>query len=72
MISQANNRAKEDDGDDEGGLLPSDILSFDAVKDAFRTGAQLALLLYAIGILYAVAKAVIRYYLRQTRSNSNS
>lgn len=62
----------EDGGDDEGGLLPSDILSFDAVKDAFRTGAQLALLLYAVGILYAVAKAVIRYYLRQTRSNSNS
>ncbi|MBN1250120.1 MAG: hypothetical protein JXC32_20820 [Anaerolineae bacterium] len=64
---------EENDGDDgEGGLLPSDIFSVDAVKEAFKTGAQLALLIYAVGILYALTKAAIRYYLRQTRSKSGS
>lgn len=62
----------DDDGDDEGGLLPTDIFSVEAVREAFRTGAQLAFLLYAVGLLYALAKAVIRYYLRQTRSKSSS
>jgi hypothetical protein len=57
----------EDDGDDGGSLLPSDILSIDAIKEAFGLGAQLAFLLYAVGILYVLAKAVIRYYLRQSR-----
>jgi hypothetical protein len=58
---------EDENGDDEGGFLPSDIFSVEAVKEAFKTGAQLAFLLYAVGILYALIKAVIRYYLRQTR-----
>jgi hypothetical protein len=62
----------EEGGDDEGGLLPTDIFSVDAVKDAFKTGAQFAFLLYAVGILYTLAKAAIRYYLRQTGSKSSS
>ncbi|MGC9523068.1 MAG: hypothetical protein ACP5HG_14440 [Anaerolineae bacterium] len=64
----------EEDGnaDDEGGLLSGDIFSMDAIKEAFVLGAQLAFLLYAVGILYVLAKAVIRYYLRQTRSRQSS
>jgi len=55
----------EEGGDDEGGLLPTDLFSVDAIKEAAKTGAQLSLLLYAIGMLYVLAKAAIRYYLRQ-------
>ena len=53
--------------DGSGGLLPEGIFSIEAVKQAFVLGAQLAVLIYAVGILYVVAKAVIRYYLRQTK-----
>ncbi len=62
----------DNDGDDESGLLPTGIFSIDAVKDAFKTGVQFAVLLYAIGLLYTLAKAAIRYYLRQTRSKQSS
>ena len=55
-----------EDDDDDGGLLPEGILSFDAVKESFKVGVQLTVLVYAIGILYVLAKAVIRFYLRQT------
>jgi hypothetical protein len=62
----------EEGGDDDGGLFnPAEILSMDAIKEAFTMGAQLAFLLYAVGILYVLAKAVIRYYLRQTQGESN-
>lgn len=58
----------DDEEDDEGGgLLPANLFSLDAVKEAFVLGAQIALLLYAIGVLYVLAKAVIRYYLRQSK-----
>jgi hypothetical protein len=60
----------EDEDDDGGGLLPEGILSFEAVKESFKVGVQLAFLVYAIGILYVLAKAVIRYYLRQTHKQA--
>ena len=63
---------EDENGDDEGGLLPTGTFSIDAIKEAAKTGAQFAFLLYAIGILYVLAKAAIRYYLRQTKGNSNS
>ena len=63
---------EDENGDDEGGLLPTDILSIDAVKEAAKTGVSFAFLLYAIGMLYVLAKATIRYYLRQTKGKSNS
>lgn len=59
------------DGDGGGGLLPTDIFSVDAIKEAFTLGAQLAFLLYAVGILYVLAKAAIRYYLRQTKGKQS-
>lgn len=61
--------ATDEDGGDEdgGGPLPANLFSLDAVKETFVLGAQIALLLYAIGILYVLAKAVIRYYLRQSK-----
>lgn len=62
----------EDTGDDDEGGLLTGIFSIDAVKEAAKTGAQLAFLLYAIGLLYVLAKAAIRYYLRQTKDQSNS
>jgi hypothetical protein len=55
------------DGDDEGGLFSADIFSPDAIREAFTLGVQLAFLLYATGILYVLAKAVIRYYQRQSK-----
>jgi len=63
---------EDENGDDEGGLLPTGILSIDAVKEAAKTGVSFAFLLYAIGMLYVLAKAAIRYYLRQTKGKSNS
>jgi len=63
---------EEGNGNDEGGLLPTGILSIDAVKEAAKTGVSFAFLLYAIGILYILAKAAIRYYLRQTKGKPNS
>lgn len=63
---------EDGNGDDEGGLLSAEIFSMDAIKEAFVLGTQLAFLLYAVGILYVLAKAVIRYYLRQTRSRQSS
>jgi len=60
----------EDEDDDGGGLLPEGILSVEAVKESFKVGVQLAFLVYAIGILYVLAKAVIRYYLRQTHKQA--
>lgn len=53
-----------------GSSSGQEILSFSAIKEAFVTGAQLALLLYVLGILYTATKAVIRHYLRQLRKGS--
>lgn len=64
--------SEEEDTDDEGGLFSGDIFSVEAVKEAFVLGAQLAFLLYAIGILYVLAKAAVRYYLRQTQGKQSS
>jgi hypothetical protein len=46
---------------------PKTIISIDAVKEAFKTGAQLAIMLYVIGGLYVAVKAAIRYALRLQR-----
>ena len=62
----------EEENGEGGGGLPTDIFSVDAIKEAARLGVQLAFLLYAVGVLYVLAKAVIRYYLRQTRRKSSS
>lgn len=56
---------EEDDGGGGGLFSGGDLFSVDAVKEAFTLGVQLAFLLYAAGMLYVLAKAVIRYYLRQ-------
>ena len=45
------------------------MISIDAVKEAFKTGAQLAIMLYVIGGLYVAVKAAIRYALRLQRKN---
>ena len=55
----------DDNGDAED--APETIISVDAVKDAFTTGAQLAIMLYVIGGLYVAVKAAIRYALRLQR-----
>jgi hypothetical protein len=58
------------DDDGEGGLFSGEnLFSVDAVKEAFTLGVQLAFLLYAAGMLYVLAKAVIRYYLRQNNKS---
>ncbi len=60
-----------DEGDatteeDEGGLFDAaTIFSVESIRETFCAGAWLAVLIYAVGILYVAAKAVIRYYLRQ-------
>lgn len=54
----------DDTGEDE---TPKTIISMDAVKEAFKTGAQLAIMLYVIGGLYVAVKAAIRYALRLQR-----
>jgi hypothetical protein len=59
-------------GDDEGGLFSGELFSVAAIKEAFTIGVQMAFLLYAIGMLYVLTKAVIRYYLRQTRGKARS
>lgn len=56
-----------DDGEAEEGTRT--IISMDAVKEAFKTGAQLAIMLYVIGGLYVAIKAAIRYALRLQRKN---
>ncbi len=61
-----------DEDDEGGGLFAPGLFSMDAIKEAATLGAQLAFLIYAIGALYVLAKAVIRYYLRQTRRKSSS
>lgn len=43
-------------------------LSTSALREAFCSGAWIAVLIYAIGGLYVAAKAAYRYYLRQQRS----
>lgn len=62
----------EEDEGDGGAFDPAQFLSFDAIKEAAKLGIQLAVLLYAAGLLYTAAKAVIRYYLRQMRKRSGS
>lgn len=52
--------------EEEGGLFDTtNLFSVESIKETFCAGAWLAVLLYAIGILYVIAKAIIRYYLRQ-------
>lgn len=55
----------DDNGDSED--TPKTIISIDAVKEAFKTGAQLAIMIYVIGGLYIAIKAAIRYALRLQR-----
>lgn len=52
---------------EEGGGLfdTANLFSIESIKETFCAGAWLAVLIYAVGILYVTAKAVIRYYLRQ-------
>lgn len=64
--------SSEDDEGDGGAFDPTQFLSIDAIKEAAKLGIQLAVLLYAVGLLYTAAKAVIRYYLRQMRKRSGS
>jgi len=54
----------DDDPSDAG---PRTIISVDAIKEAFTTGAQLAVMFYIIGGLYVAIKAAIRYALRLQR-----
>ena len=63
--------ADEDQGDGST-FDPSQYLSIDAIKEAAKLGIQVAVLLYAVGLLYTAAKAVIRHYLRQMRKRSGS
>ncbi|MBN2003336.1 MAG: hypothetical protein JXA21_08265 [Anaerolineae bacterium] len=58
--------------DDEEGFNPADILSGAAIKEAFVTGVWLAIFLYAMGGIYVLAKAAVRYYLRQMRRRQRS
>ncbi len=55
----------------KGEEKPKTIISMDAVKEAFKTGAQLAIMLYVIGGLYVAIKAAIRYALRLQRKNQS-
>lgn len=58
--------------EDDDGISPTDILSGAAIKEAFVTGAWLSAFLYAIGFLYWLTKAAVRYYLRQMRRRQRS
>ncbi|TFG73796.1 MAG: hypothetical protein E4H27_00005 [Anaerolineales bacterium] len=60
------------DAGGDGAFDPAQFLSVDAIKEAAKTGIQLAFLIYAVGLLYSAAKAVIRYYLRQMRKRPGS
>jgi hypothetical protein len=62
----------EEDQPDDSTFDPSQYLSIDAIKEAAKLGIQVAVLLYAVGMLYSAAKAVIRHYLRQMRKRSGS
>ena len=62
----------DDENDGGGGLFAPGFFSMDAIKEAATLGVQLAFLIYAIGALYVLTKAVIRYYLRQTRRKPGS
>lgn len=53
---------EEGDGPDLEGLF-----SGAAIKEAFISGVWIAVMLYAIGILYVAARAALRYFLRQQR-----
>ncbi|MEJ5310967.1 MAG: hypothetical protein WHX52_14480 [Anaerolineae bacterium] len=65
-LSTGATSAPNDTGEDE---TPKTIISIDAVKEAFKTGAQLAIMLYVIGGLYVAVKAAVRYALRLQRKN---
>lgn len=70
--AEAETAAPEDDDESGGGLFnTADILSIDTIKEAAKQGAQLAFLLYAVGLLYFISKVVIRYYLRQKRGQES-
>jgi hypothetical protein len=52
--------------EEEGGLFDTaNLFSIESIKETFCAGAWLAVLIYTVGLLYVIAKAVIRYYLRQ-------
>jgi len=60
-----------DESSDVGAI--SELFSTEKLKEALSLGAQLAVLIYAVGFLYVIAKAVLRYYLRQlSRRESKS
>lgn len=51
---------------EEGGLFDTaNLFSIESIRETFCAGAWLAILIYAVGLLYVITKAVIRYYLRQ-------
>lgn len=45
----------------------SGLISGPALREAFISGVWIAVILYAIGILYVAARAALRYFLRQQR-----
>ena len=51
---------------DSGSALEG-LISGPAIRDAFMTGVWIAVMLYAIGILYVAGRAALRHFLRQQR-----
>ncbi len=61
---QAAVEAETDEGD---GPNLEGLVSGAAIREAFMSGVWIAVMLYAIGILYVAARAALRYFLRQQR-----
>ena len=51
--------------------LFADLISGAAIREAFVSGIWIAVMLYAIGMLYVAARAALRSYLRQQRRPRN-
>jgi len=51
---------------DSGSALEG-LLSGPAIREAFMTGVWIAVMLYAVGILYVAGRAALRHFLRQQR-----
>lgn len=54
---------------DDGSLGLGELFSVDQIVDAATLGVKIAFLLFAMGGLYALAKAVVRYYLRTSNED---
>lgn len=65
-VTPASAAATETEAEDGGPGL-TDLISVTAIREAFISGVWIAVMLYAIGILYVAARAAFRYYLRQQR-----